>query len=63
MQKCITCKNELTLHYGDEVYGENFEEPKIRVPDISKINKATGWVPKKGLDEIIIELANYFGKI
>jgi UDP-glucose 4-epimerase len=45
------------------VYGENFEEPKIRVPDISKINKATGWVPKKGLDEIIIELANYFGKI
>ena len=46
-----------------EVYGENFEEPKIRVPDISKINKATGWVPKKGLDEIIIELANYFGKI
>jgi UDP-glucose 4-epimerase len=46
-----------------EVYGENFEEPKIRVPDISKINKATGWVPKKGLDEIIIELVNYFGKI
>ena len=46
-----------------EVYGENFEEPKIRVPDISKINKATGWVPKKGLDEIIIELANYFGEI
>ena len=46
-----------------EVYGDDFEEPKTRVPDISKINRVTGWVPKKGLDEIIIELVNYFGKI
>ena len=55
--------SEIKYKNYEEVYGENFEEPKIRVPDISKINKATGWVPKKGLDEIIIELANYFGKI
>jgi len=24
MSKCITCKNDLTIHYGDEIYGENF---------------------------------------
>lgn len=55
--------SEIEFKNYKEVYGDNFEEPKIRVPDISKINQVTGWVPKKGLDEIIIELANYFGKI
>ena len=43
----------------EEVYGNNFEEPKIRVPDISKINRVIGWVPTKGLDEIITELVRH----
>jgi len=43
----------------EEVYGADFEEPKIRIPDISKINKFIDWSPKKGLDEIIIEIASY----
>lgn len=42
-----------------EVYGVDFEEPKTRVPDISKIKSAINWSPKKGLDEIIVELATY----
>jgi UDP-glucose 4-epimerase len=42
-----------------EVYGADFEEPKTRVPDISKIMSAINWSPKKGLDEIIVELATY----
>lgn len=42
-----------------EVYGLDFEEPKTRVPDISKIKSAINWIPKKGLDEIIVELATY----
>jgi UDP-glucose 4-epimerase len=45
-----------------EVYGEDFEEPNSRVPDISKIKSAINWIPKKGLDEIIIELATYMKK-
>jgi len=32
------------------------------VPDISKIKSAINWSPKKGLDEIIIELATYMKK-
>ncbi len=42
-----------------EVFGDNFEEPARRVPDISKISKAIGWTPKKSLDEIILEVAEY----
>jgi UDP-glucose 4-epimerase len=42
-----------------EVFGDNFEEPARRVPDISKISKAIGWTPKKSLDEIILEVADY----
>ena len=45
-----------------EVYGADFEEPNSRVPDISKIKSAINWSPKKGLDEIIVELANYMKK-
>lgn len=46
----------------EEVYGADFEEPKIRIPDISKINKFIDWSPKKGLDEIIIEIASNLKK-
>ena len=42
-----------------EVYGENFEEPQRRVPDISKINRSVGCQPKKSLDEVILEVADH----
>ena len=45
-----------------EVYGADFEEPNSRVPDINKIKSAIGWSPKKGLDEIITELATRMKK-
>ena len=45
-----------------EVYGADFEEPNSRVPDISKIKGAINWSPKKGLDQIIVELATYMKK-
>ena len=41
-----------------EVFGDNFEEPQRRVPNISKISKLVGWQPKKSLDEVILEVAN-----
>ena len=52
-------KSEITYKQHSEVYGENFEEPHRRVPDISKINKAVGWQPKKSLDDVILEVADY----
>ena len=42
-----------------EVFGENFEEPARRLPDISKISKAIGWQPKKNLGTIILEVEEY----
>jgi UDP-glucose 4-epimerase len=42
-----------------EVFGDDFEEPIRRVPEISKIFKAISWQPKKSLDEIIIEISEY----
>ena len=42
-----------------EIFGDNFEEPTRRVPDISKLSKATGWQPKKNLEMIISEVAEF----
>jgi UDP-glucose 4-epimerase len=61
-QKVINLTNsssKIVYKSHSEVYGENFEEPHRRVPDISKINKAVGWQPKKSLDDVILEVADY----
>jgi len=51
--------SQITYKPLTEVYGENFEEPQRRVPDISKINRSVGWQPKKNLDEVILEVADH----
>ena len=51
--------SELLFKKHSDVFGENFEEPTRRVPEISKIFKTINWQPKKSLDEIIIEIAEY----
>jgi len=52
-------KSQIDFKKHSEVFGDNFEEPVRRVPDISKLAKATGWHPKKSLDAIILEVAEY----
>ena len=51
--------SELLFKKHSDVFGENFEEPTRRVPEISKIFKTINWQPKKSLDEIIIDIAEY----
>jgi UDP-glucose 4-epimerase len=61
-QKVIKLTNstsEIIYKKHTEVFGDRFEEPQRRVPDISKIKKAVGWKPKQSLDEVIIEIAEY----
>lgn len=61
-QKVIKLTNstsEIIYKKHSEVFGDHFEEPQRRVPDISKIKKAVGWQPKQSLDEVIIEIAEY----
>lgn len=61
-QKVIKLTNstsEIIYKKHSEVFGDHFEEPQRRVPDISKIKKVVGWQPKQRLDEVIIEIAEY----
>ena len=61
-QKVIKLTNstsEIVYKKHSEVFGDHFEEPHRRVPDISKIKKIVGWQPKQSLDEVLIEIAEY----
>ena len=61
-QKVIKLTNstsEIVYKKHAEVFGDNFEEPQRRVPDILKIKKIVGWQPKTSLDEVIVEIAEY----
>ena len=57
--KLTNSSSEIVYKKYFEVFGDNFEEPQRRVPDISKIKKALGWQPKTSLDEVIVEIAEY----
>ena len=61
-QKVIKLTNstsEIVYKKHSEVFGDHFEEPQRRVPNISKIKKVVGWQPKQSLDEVIVEIAEY----
>ena len=45
--------SEIVIIPYDQAYEAGFEDMPRRVPDLTKINKAIGYVPKVGLDEII----------
>jgi UDP-glucose 4-epimerase len=51
--------SQIVFKKHSEIFGDNFEEPARRVPDISKISKVIGWQPKKSLEAIILEVAEY----
>ena len=55
----INSRSDIIYKNHSEVFGEHFEEPQRRVPDISKIKKAINWQPRKTLNEIIIEIADH----
>jgi UDP-glucose 4-epimerase len=57
--KLTNSSSEIFYKKHAEVFGDYFEEPQWRVPDISKIEKVVGWQPKQSLDEVIIEITNH----
>jgi UDP-glucose 4-epimerase len=42
----------------DQAYAVGFEDMVRRIPDISKLNRLTGWVPRRSLDEILKGVVN-----
>ena len=57
--KLTNSSSEIVYKKYSEVFGDHFEEPQRRVPDISKIKQVVGWQPKQSLDEVIVEIAEY----
>jgi UDP-glucose 4-epimerase len=57
--KLTNSSSEIVYKKHSEVFGNHFEEPQRRVPEISKIKKVVGWQPKQSLDEVIVEIAEY----
>jgi UDP-glucose 4-epimerase len=54
-----TTKSQSVITYTpySDAYPAGFEDIQRRVPDISKISKAIGWAPTKGLEAIIKDIA------
>ena len=57
--KLTDSKSQIVFKKHSDVFGDDFEEPTRRVPDISKIKKVVGWQPKQSLNEVIVEIAEY----
>jgi len=53
-------RSEITHIAYAEAYGPEFEEPRYRVPDITKLSERTGYRPTRGLDDIIRDVIAYF---
>jgi UDP-glucose 4-epimerase len=46
-------RSEIALVPYEQAYVEGFEDMRRRVPDLTKIHKAIGYRPKRGLDQIL----------
>ena len=53
IKKFTGSKSEIVTIPYDQAYEQGFEDMPRRVPDLTKLNKLIGYVPKVGLDEII----------
>ena len=43
----------------EEAYGEGFEDMPRRVPDITKIRALIGYEPRRGVDDVIADVAGH----
>ncbi|MFZ2653544.1 MAG: GDP-mannose 4,6-dehydratase [Victivallales bacterium] len=60
--KRVKSKSKVKHIPYEKAYESGFEDMRRRLPDISKINKATGWKPEHNLNQIIDSVAAYFRK-
>jgi UDP-glucose 4-epimerase len=55
--KELNSKSQIIYKSYDTVYHSGFEDIERRVPDISKIERFTGWKPKKDIKIIVSDIA------
>jgi UDP-glucose 4-epimerase len=58
--KQTNSKSAITFTSYDTAYAVGFEEMARRVPDISKLNKFTGWEPELDLNTIIEDVSKSY---
>ena len=62
IKKMTGSKSEITFIPYNEAYEEGFEDMRIRIPDISKIKKLTGWEPTTVLEETLTQVIDFMRK-
>jgi len=58
--KLTNSNSSIIVKPYEELFGKNFEEPKERVPEVTKIFDAISWKTVKSLDDIITEIINTY---
>ncbi len=58
------CESESEIQFVpyEEAYGPGFDDMRRRVPDTTRAQKLINWQPRYNLDEIILQVSDYFRK-
>jgi nucleoside-diphosphate-sugar epimerase len=58
------CNSQSSIRFVpyDEAYESGFEDMPRRVPDLGRINSLIGYTPKHSLDDILVQVIEYFRK-
>lgn len=60
IKKITKSSSRIIFEPYQKYYGKNFQDINRRVPDITKLKKILGVIPKTGLDSILIKMCHYF---
>ncbi len=60
--RLLNSKSTVKFVPYEEVYSFGFEDMQRRVPDNALLKKLTGWQPKRGIENIILDIANHINK-
>lgn len=60
IKKVTKSHSKIVFEPYQKYYGKNFQDIRKRVPDLTKLKRIAGSVPKTGLDEILKKMKCYF---
>ena len=56
-------KSEIKFSPYQEVFGEEFEDLRVRIPDTSRISRTVNFAPKFDLEDILKDVIEYYRKV
>ena len=60
--RLLNSKSTVKFVPYEEVYSFGFEDMQRRVPDNALLKKLTGWQPKRGIEQIVLDIASHINK-